>query len=99
MFVFGSRNPEPGHITLSLISELPSKPLNSLGRLFARRWFVECFPWANGGRRMGPGRALLVQWIDDLWHDSRHAVRTFHKNAGFAAIAILMLALGIGGAT
>jgi predicted permease len=41
----------------------------------------------------------LVQWIDDLWNDLRHAVRAFRKNPGFSAIAILMLALGIGGAT
>jgi predicted permease len=44
-------------------------------------------------------RAIPVQWIDDMRSDLRHAVRTFQRNPGFTAVAILMLALGIGGAT
>ena len=41
----------------------------------------------------------MFQWIDDMWNDVRHALRAFRKNLGFSAVAILMLALGIGGAT
>ena len=44
-------------------------------------------------------RAVSVQWIEDFGNDARHAVKTFKKNPGFAAVAMLMLALGIGGAT
>jgi predicted permease len=49
---------------------------------------------------MEPRRtAVSVQWIEDFGNDTRHAVKTFKKNPGFAGVAVLMLALGIGGAT
>ncbi len=38
-------------------------------------------------------------WIDDVLHDVRYAVRMFARNPGFAAVAILSLALGIAGNT
>lgn len=38
-----------------------------------------------------------ARWIDELWRNLRYAGRSLHKRPGFAAIAILSLALGIGG--
>jgi predicted permease len=61
---------------------------------------MECSPSTTGGLRMEPRRRLImVQWLDDLWNDLRYTAKTFQKNVGFSAVAILMLALGIGGAT
>jgi predicted permease len=35
-------------------------------------------------------------WPEQLWQDVRFALRTFRKNAGFTAVALLSLTLGIG---
>jgi putative ABC transport system permease protein len=35
-------------------------------------------------------------WPERLWQDARFALRTFGKNAGFTAVALLSLMLGIG---
>src|SRR3984893_1181545 len=40
-----------------------------------------------------------VMWLDDLQCDVRFAVRALFRSRGFAAVAVLTLAFGIGGNT
>ena len=40
-----------------------------------------------------------LPWLETTWADLRYAVRGLHRNPGFAAAAILTLALGIGANT
>jgi putative ABC transport system permease protein len=37
-----------------------------------------------------------LTWLDSLWYDARHAVRSLRRSPVFAAVALLTVALGIG---
>jgi predicted permease len=43
--------------------------------------------------------ALGVRLLDDLWRDACYAVRTLRRSPGFAATAIISIALGVGANT
>ena len=55
--------------------------------------------WARRWLRGGARDARTGAWLDVLYGDTRYAVRTFRRSPGFAATAVVSLAIGIAAAT
>lgn len=60
-----------------------------------RRAFLEFGNVAATEERVKDARG---RWLEDLGKDIRYSLRTFSRNRGFAAVAVLSLALGLGAA-
>src|SRR5678815_3998566 len=59
-------------------------------------------PAAFGNATLAREDARLVwtwRWIEDAWQDVRYTIRSMRRQPGFAAAAIMIVALGSGGAT
>src|SRR6202171_1124172 len=64
--------------------------LNPVGRV----WAMGC-----GHSPGGPGAGRRGVWLEHFWQELRYALRPFRRSPGFAATAVVSLAVGIAAAT
>src|SRR5688572_24978519 len=60
----------------------------------SRRLALPRAPQSHHRRRLQPGR---MQWLGQLFQDSRYAFRTLWRRPTYALLCVLTLALGVGG--
>lgn len=88
---YGERSAGSGRLVARLW--LWGQVLTSLPALLRRSWWRGWTGWEPRANRMQPGGPLMESWI----MDARFVARRLRSRPGYAVLAVLTLALGVGG--